>query len=150
MSARDPYIEYRLESIEFHNGAILGFRKARMWYNDDGEAIRIDNVDAGALEIDQVLREIADPKTGEIPDIKEVNYSILVHGYGRFGFYHPMQPGTGVKLLPPERGGSRLHFEQQQPGRKMFTKEWTLRDVTEGQIDSNKAVWQWHGYKHER
>ncbi len=138
MSKRDPWVEYRLRRIEFQNGAQVGFRRARMLYNEDDHIIAIEHI----------LAEIADAE-GNLPELKTIFYDIHAEGYAPIKFFHPMQRFNEVRLLPPEAGRSRLFFAQAR-GRPMFTKEWTLRDVSEGQIDSGKKVWQFHGYKHER
>ncbi len=150
MSA-DPWLEYRLRRIEFQNGAEIGFRRARMLYNEDDHIIAIEHVDASSQKIDDTLAEIAD-QAGNLPDMKTIFYDMVVTMPGRkpvkLGFYHPMKHGAGVRLLPREPGRSRLFFAQ-AGGKPMFTKEWTLRDVSDGEIDSDKRVWQFHGYKHE-
>lgn len=152
MSARDPWLEYRLRRIEFRNGAEIGFRRARMLYNEDDHIIAIEHIDASSQKIDDTLKEIANPY-GDLPEIKTLYYDMVVTIDGRkpvtLGFYHPMKRGAQVNLMPPEPGRSRLFFSQAD-GKPMFTKEWTLRDVSDGEIDSDKAVWQFHGYKHER
>lgn len=147
MSARDPWIEYRLRSLEFQNGARVGFRRARMLYNEDDHIIAIEHIDAPGFEIDQVLAEVADPY-GAIPELKTIFYDMEVEGHTPIRFYHPMKRGASVQLLPREANRSRLFFAQKS-GAPMFSKDYTLRDVSEGKIDSDKAVWQFHGYRHE-
>lgn len=147
MSA-DPWIVYRLRRIEFQNGAVLGFGRARMGYDDaNGDRIRIDHIDAPSAEIDRALSAIVDSR-GYLPELKTIFYDMEVEGHAPIRFYHPMKRGTGVRLLPPRARSSMLYFGQED-GDSMFTKEWTLRDVSEGEIDSDKRVWQFHGYKHE-
>lgn len=147
MSKNDHWLEYRLRAIEFQNGAKLGFNRARMLYNEDDQIIAIEHIDAPGRALDDALAEIANPD-GSLPEMKTIFYDMVIEGYAPIGFYHPMKRGTGVRLLPREPGRSRLFFAQ-KGGKSMFTKEWTLRDVSEGAIDSDKHVWQFHGYRHE-
>ena len=148
MSDRGPWLEYRLRRIEFQNGAEIGFRRARMLYNEDDHIIAIEHVDEPSWRVDEILAEIAD-RRGNLPELKTIFYDMVIEGYPPIRFFHPMEPGTGVRLLEREPGRSRLFFAQRN-GEPMFTKEWTLRDVSEGAIDSDRRVWQFHGYRHER
>ncbi len=148
MSRADPWVEYRLRRIEFQNGAEVGFRHARMLYNEDDHIIAIEHIDAPSWKIDEILAEIADAE-GNLPELKTIFYDMAVEGHAPIRFFHPMRPFNEVRILDREPGRSRLFFAQGD-GRAMFTKEWTLRDVSEGKIDSDKPVWQFHGYRHER
>lgn len=142
------WIDYVLRKLVFHNGAVLGFRGAKMLYRDDDRGIAIENPDWSAQDIDASLREIADPD-GTLPPIKTIFYDMKIEGVPNYPmFFHPLAPGANVRLLPRERGRTVLFFEQAD-GRKIFSKNFTLRDVTQGKIDSDQAVWQFHGYKHE-
>lgn len=147
-TAAAPWLEYRLESLEFQNGAKLGFRDARMLYNEGDHIIAIEQIGATPAEIDRALATIRNPD-GTIPPIKTIFYAIRVEGHREpFFFYHPIQPGAGVQLLPREKGRTRLFFSQEN-GRPMFSKDWTLSDITAGKIRSDKKVWQFHGWRHE-
>jgi hypothetical protein len=142
-------LEYRLERLEFQNGAALAFRRARMWYHEDGDDIVIDQVDTSPQEIDSMLAEIAEPD-GTLPEIREIVYNMKLSGYPPIAFfYHPIKgKGVGVRLERRPKGTAVLSFSQED-ARSMFSKQWTLREVTNGKISSEKNVWQFHGWRHE-
>ncbi len=148
MSAEKPWLEYRLEALEFHNGAKLGFRDARMRYADDDREILIERLGMPPGAVDSTLRSIAG-KDGKLPPIKTIFYEMRVAGYPREAFFfHPIKRGALVVLQPRQNGQNVLFFSQAE-GRPIFSKDWTLRDVTQGRIPIDRAVWQFHGYKHE-
>lgn len=145
---KKPWLEYRLEALEFHNGAKLGFRGARMLYRDDDREIAIDRLGLPPAAVDAKLREIANP-SGVLPRIRTIFYEMVVPGYPREAFFfHPIHQRADVRLQRRTNGENVLYFSQAK-GRTMFSKDWTLRDVTEGRIPIDRAVWQFHGYKHE-
>jgi hypothetical protein len=148
MHTKAAQLTYRLERLEFRNGAELGFRRARMRYHVDNRSILIDQVDSSPQEIDRALAEIADD-SGMLPEIKTIFYEMVLTGNQPIKmFYHPLEKGAGVRLERRPRGLTALIFSQED-GREMFSKEWTLRDVTAGKIDSDFNVWQFHGWRHE-
>ena len=70
-------------------------------------------------------------------------------GVERFGFYHPLKTGSGVRI---RSGRSGEYFFAADDGRPMFSKNYTAADVTRGRIPrdlAGRAVWQFHGYRHE-
>lgn len=143
-----PWLEYRLEALEFHNGGKLGFKRARMLYNPGDHIIAIEHLDADPAAIDDALRAVANPD-GTLPEIKTIFYEMRIEGFPPMAlFFHPLNRGAGVYLLQRERGRARLFF-QQKDGRPIFSKNYTLREVTRGKVPSDRAVWQFHGYKHE-
>ncbi len=97
------WLEYRLRSLEFQNGARLGFTRARMLYNEDDHIIAIEQIGAAGWEIDDALGEIANAR-GELPDLKTIYYDMEIEGEKTIRFYHPMKPGSKVRLLPREPG----------------------------------------------
>lgn len=147
MSTRDPWLEYHLRALEFQNGAKLGFRRARMLYNEDDYIVAIEHVDAPLNFVDEKLAEIANA-AGDLPELKTIYYDMVVEGHKPLRFYHPLKRGAHVRLLPREPGRSRLFFTQAN-GTPMFSKDYTLREVSRGEIPSDKAVWQFHGYRHD-
>ncbi len=141
-------LQYRLEKLEFHNGAILGFKKAIMQYRDDNREIAITNLGIPPLAMDANLRKIAN-HDGTAPTIRTIYYEMVLPGYkAEAFFYHPMSRGAEVYIEGRLRGQNVIYFNQ-AAGRPIFSKEWTLRQVTQGRIPIDKAVWQFHGYKHE-
>ena len=119
-----------------------------MLYNTEDHVIAIEQLDARPADIDGALRKIANPD-GSLPEIKTIFYEMRVDGYPPMAFfYHPIGPGAGVQLLPREGNRTRIFFRQAD-GRPMFSKDFTLREVTRGRVASDRAVWQFHGYRHE-
>lgn len=148
MANESPWLEYRLEKLEFHNGAVLGFRHARMRYNTEAATIMIEHLDSSPQQIEDSLREIS-RRDGSLPEIKTIFYEMCVTGYPSMAFFwHPISQGAEIRLLPPRSNSSVLYFRQAD-GLPMFSKDYTLSDVTRGRIASDRAVWQFHGYRHE-
>ncbi len=147
--SKAPWLEYRLEKLEFQNGAAITFRGARMLYNEDDHVIAIERIGATTAEIDRALDAIREARTGAYPEIKTIFYEMRVDGFPPMAFfYHPLGKGAGV-YLQPRRPGDRVLFFFQRDGLPMFSKQWTLREVSRGKIPSDRAVWQFHGYRHE-
>ncbi len=140
-----PWLEYVLEKLEFHNGAILGFKNAQMRYRDDGREIVITRLGSPPLAVDKAVRDVMAQKS----PIKTIFYQMRVRDFPPVAFfYHPMPAGAAVYLEPRPNGQNVLYFSQEE-GRPIFSKEWTLRQVTEGKIPIDRAEWQFHGYGHE-
>lgn len=143
-----PWLEYRLDSLTFKNGVRLKFPPStRLLYEPDDHVIAIELTAKQRGDIKQNIPVVA----GSSPDfeLRRIEYSMLVDlpsGKKTLRFFHPMKPGTGVRLTINDRG--ELFF-MQQDGKPLFSKDYTLRDVSRGQIDSDRAVWQFHGYRHE-
>jgi hypothetical protein len=144
-SRQKPWLEYRLERLAFWNGAELGFRNARMLYRDDSREIVIDRLGAPPALVDKTVREVM----GAQSPIKTIFYEMRVHGYPRVAFfYHPIPRSVRVMLEPRPNGQNVLYFSQKN-GDPIFSKDWTLREVTGGKIPIDQAVWQFHGAGHE-
>ncbi|MGH6754599.1 MAG: hypothetical protein ACREDP_20790 [Bradyrhizobium sp.] len=145
---KTPWLEYHLEKLAFHNGAVLGFTDARMLYRDDDREIAITQLKTPPAQVDRTINAIRLPG-GQLPEIKTIYYEMRVEGYpSEAYFFHPMKKGVGVVLEPRPNGKNVLYFDQRD-GRTIFSKDWTLRDVTQGRIPLDRAVWQFHGYQHE-
>lgn len=143
-----PWLEYRLEALEFHNGAKIGFGHAQMLYRDDSREILIRGIGFPPAAVDATLKQISNPD-GSLPPIKTIFYEMRANGYPREAFFfHPISRGADVRLEHRARGENVLYFNQKD-GRPIFSKDWTLRQVTQGRIPVDRAVWQFHGYKHE-
>lgn len=146
----NDWLQYRLEELEFHNGARMGFGSpgALMRYRDDNREIAVTDLKTPPAAVDAVVRKLKNPD-GTLPEIKTIYYQMLVDGYPpQAFFYHPMKRGVGVVLEQRPRGQNVLYFNQRE-GRTIFSKDWTLREVTDGNIPIDKRVWQFHGYQHE-
>ncbi len=149
MPDQKPWLEYHLEKLAFQNGAILGFGPGtRMQYRNDDREIAIERFGVPPAAVDAAVRGVLNPD-GSMPEVKTIYYEMRVQGYPREAFfYHPMKRGVGVMLEARPRGQNVLYFSQKN-GRTIFSKDWTLRDVTQGRIPIDRAVWQFHGYQHE-
>ena len=148
MSGEKPWLEYQLEALEFHNGAKIGFRTARMLYSTDNQEIQIDRLGMPPAAVDAVLRSVLGAD-GEPESIKTIFYEMRVPGYpSEAFFFHPIKRDAFVKLDPRPRGENKIYFNQAE-GCPIFSKDWTMRQVTQGRIPIDRAVWQFHGYKHE-
>lgn len=148
MSTEKPWLEYWLEALEFHNGAKIGFRGARMLYRDDNLEVAIDRLGFPPAAVDSTLKSVENPD-GTLPEIKTIFYFMKAEGYPEEAFFfHPISRGAKVRIERRRAGENVLYFNQTQ-GRPIFSKEWTLRQVTQGRIPIDRAVWQFHGFKHE-
>jgi len=158
------WLEYQLESIQFQNGETVRFpASARLLYEPDDHAIFIELPRAERRRIVGDLREHNDA-AAPLQELKEIRYSMLVNlpeYKKRLRFYHPMKRGNRIGLSV-DKNDNLFFFED--TGRPMFSKDYTLRDVSRGEIDDvtrstfpprpknrngDRAVWQFHGYRHE-
>ncbi len=146
MKAQTPWLEYRLEGLEFFNGAEIGFKNARMLYREDDREILIERLGVPPAAVDSVLRSAG---IGPGEKIRTIYYEMRFAGYpSEAFFFHPLQRGANVVLKPRPKGENTLYFEQAE-GWPIFSKDWTARDVTQGRVPDDRRVWQFHGYKHE-
>ena len=143
--AHPDWLEYRLEKLAFHNGAELGFKNAQMLYRDDNREIVITRLGSPPLAVDQAFRDVMAAKS----PIKTIYYEMRVKGYRRVAFfYHPIPAQVKVMLEPRPTGQNVLYFSQ-RGGDPIFSKDWTLDEVTGGKIPLENKVWQFHGAGHE-
>lgn len=143
MSARETWLEYQPHKLSVAGGYSVDFPpSSRMLYNPDDHVI--------ALEVPEaVRRSIAAQLPPDGLELRRIEYAMIVDWQGKretMNFWHPMKPGNGVRLIVGPAGD--LFFYQPQ-GRPLFSKGYTLRDVSRGAMDSDRAVWQFHGYRHE-
>lgn len=144
-----PWLDYRAQSLWLWNGARITFPApgAAMLYNPGDNIVAIEPGEPTA----SLRRKYASAcDDGEPPRIREIRYSITAEKTrttpgGVFLFYHPISRAADV-VLRCDR--SRL-FILQPDERPIFSKDFTLSDVTRGAIPSRRAVWQFHGYRHE-
>lgn len=138
-----PWLEYIPEKLSFARGPAVEFpASARLLYNPAENIIALENPGANASELlrdhaaaGHELRRIEYAMQLELPRVSE-----------RLGFFHPMKPGNGVRVRTNDRG--QLFFMQDH-NRPLFSKDYTVSDVSRGAIKSDRAVWQFHGYRHE-
>lgn len=141
------WLEYRPDRIAFTDSRSLNFPgSARMLYSDEANVV--------ALELpykteSQIRRRFTFDADGKYHwPIKRIEYAMLIdlpEGKETVRFFHPLTAGAEVYLAKNDQGN---FFIGNRDGRRMFTKDRTVNDVTEGRIPSNRAVWQFHGYKH--
>lgn len=148
MSAPDN-LEYRLEQLVFQNGEELNFpASTRMLYGEQhaGVWIKMDPATRARIVGDVVAHNVPD---GKFEELRRIYYAMLVTYEGRhftLPFVHHLSRGSGVGLELSQDG--QLTFDQTDRN-YIFTKDYTLRQVSDGRIDSDFRVWQFHGYKHE-
>lgn len=145
MKPKRPWLEYVLEELQFHNGARLGFKNARMLYRDDRREILIDRLGAPPLAVDKAFRDVMAARS----PIKRIYYQMRVEGYPPVAFFKHFIPGKVRVMLEPRPNGQNVLYFNQLDGDEIFSKEWSLRQVTEGEIPIDKPVWQFHGAGHE-
>lgn len=143
------WLEYRLDRLTFPNGRRIVFGgESRMLYNPTDNIIAIETTGEKRRQVRAAV--------GAGAELRRIDYSMLIDltssGESAGGrrrtltFWHPLKSGTGVRVQFNDRGD--LFFLQEQ-GRPLFSKDFTVRDVSRGEIDSDRAVWQFHGYRHE-
>ena len=134
MNVKPLWLEYQLNRLSFYGARPMDFpRSARLLYNETDNLLAIETP-----------RQLFPAN-----ELKRIEYSMLVNLPGvkeTLRFYHPIGEGAGVRVVCNDRGEP---FIAQQEGRPLFSKDFTLRDVSRGEIDSDRAVWQFHGYKHQ-
>lgn len=141
--------DYQLNRLTFQNGERLNFpASTRLRYGDQHRGVWIEMEPAVRRKILAQILERNDPSR-KFQELRRIDYKMLVTADGRlrgFGFKHFLKPGSGVGLERFDDGD--LFFQEARQG-SMYTKNYTLSDVTEGEIDSDFKVWQFHGYRHE-
>lgn len=137
------WLEYRPDKLFFYGGRNVTFSpKARMLYNETDHVIMIE---APGAVVDNILRDMA--KTGA--ELRRIEYSMLVNlpkHRETLTFFHEVERGAGLRIRTNDRGDI---FFMQDKGAPLFSKDYSLRSITDGEIPSDRAVWQFHGYRHE-
>lgn len=137
-----PWLEYRLDALNLDGGVRVAFpHTSRLLYNPADKIIAVETTDQKRLSL--IRRGLVGR------ELRRIEYAMLVEFDGRhhvLRFFHPMKPGNGVVLMANDR--QQLFFANRE-GRPLFSKQWTLRDVSRGKIKSDFAVWQFHGWRHE-
>lgn len=148
MSAQKLWLEYRPDRITFQNGNTIKFpASARMLYEPEDHIIALEMTAAQRAAIKQ--RIPVRPDSAPSFELKRIEYSMLFDFDGHratYRFFHPMKKGNAVRLRINDRGELFFLNDAERP---LFSKNYTVRDVTRGEIDSDRAVWQFHGYRHE-
>lgn len=142
-------MDYQLNRLVFQNGEKLNFPAAtRLRYGDQHHGVWIEMPKPERKRIVAELVQHNRPEA-KFQELRRIEYSMLLTVDGRplrFRFFHVLKPGCGVGLERFDDGD--LFFQEERQG-SMFTKNYTFRDVTRGEVDSDGRVWQFHGYKHE-
>lgn len=136
--ARIP-VEYRLMSLEFRNGRPdnerrLGFVSAVMLHDDHQRAVAIEGIRNPEPGVFEKLSPF---------EISAIRYEIRTDAFPPVPFCHPFPKGTGVYLQALDGDKSQL-FLTRIKGRPFFSDNFTLRDVTNGRIDSGQSAYQFH------
>ncbi len=147
--SRPTHFDYQLNRLTFQNGEKLNFpASTRMRYGDQHPGVWIEMDRDTRRKITAALLARHNPKL-KPQELRRIDYKMLLTidgGQRAFGYKHFLKPGNGVRL---ERFDDGDLFFAEDHGASMFTKNYTLRDVTDGEIDSSFPVWQFHGYQHE-
>ncbi len=146
MIGEKQWLEYVPEEITFNDGRTIIFpASARMVYDPGQNALGLELSKETKDKIAATLaRYYSEP-----PELRRIEYAMridLPEGKRTVHFFHPLKPGNGVVLNVGRDGNFFVYQASQEP---MFSKKWTVADVTRGQINSDRAVWQFHGYRHE-
>jgi hypothetical protein len=142
-------LEYRLDQLDFFGTPpVVMPRGTRMLYEPDDHVILVEFAPGpNCLSTEMRLLSVFG-KSEPPPELKRIEYAMLVDRDGAkrtLNFYHPLKRGSGVRLAT----NGKNWFFRQDDGGALFSKDYTLRDVSRGDIDSDFAVWQFHGYRHE-
>lgn len=132
------WLEYRLELLKFCNGSELRAKRggrARLLFNDRDRVVAIDQLDAPAAAIDQMIKPVLDV------EICQIDYKVCTDGFSAVRYYHPKMNGHRVFLLPRMASDRTLRIRQAN-GRAFFSKDYTLSEITHGKVPSDQRVWQ--------
>ncbi len=148
MKARQtPWLEYRLDRLTFQDGRRILFpASTRMLYNPADNIIAIETTPEKRAQVRPFALLPAGASSSEL---RRIDYAMIINlpeARRTLTFWHPLKTGSGVRVRVNDRG--QLFFMNDH-GRPLFSKDFTVRDVSRGEIDSDRAVWQFHGYKHE-
>jgi hypothetical protein len=132
-------VEYRLMSLEFRNGRPenerrLGFRSVMLLHDDRQKAVVIE----GGGKLDAREKQLLGALCNF--EISTIRYEIQAKGYPPVPFCHPFPKGTNV-MLRPLVGTTQL-FLHREGNKRFFSDNFTLRDVSEGKIDSGQKAYQ--------
>lgn len=143
------WLQYRPHRLAFRGGDEIIFPlSARMLYQEDEHMIGLE------LPAKVEAHYVAALRAGRFKrELKTIEYEMLVNLPGirrELPFRHRMEEGAGLSLKASLNG--HLYFDNKD-GAPIFSKDYTLHDVSYGskggQIDSDRPVWQFHGYRHE-
>lgn len=134
-------VEYRLMSLEFRNGLPenqnrLGFRAALLLHDKARRAVVIEGIDTPGPERDRLLKLLSPF------ELSAIRYEIRTPELPPVPFCHPFPRGSGVSL--GRFGETDDLFLSRRGGKPFFSDNFTLRDVTEGRIDSSQSAYQFH------
>lgn len=132
-------VEYRLMSLEFRNGRAenerrLGFRAAFLFHDDRQRAVVIEGVRNPEPGVFEELSPF---------EISAIRYEIRAEGFAPVPYCHPFPSGTGV-FLQAIAGDADNLFLARRNQLPFFSDDFTLRDVSNGRIQSNQAAYQFH------
>lgn len=132
------WLEYRLELLKFCNGKALRVprgAKTLLLFNDSDRILAVDGLGMTAEQIDAAIKPVL-----EVP-LAQIDYKVCTEGFSAVHYYHPKMCGHQVFLLPRMNGDRSLRIRQAN-GRKFFSRDYTLDEITKGKIKSPQRVWQ--------
>lgn len=132
------WLEYRLELLKFSNGKALKVPRGAntlLLFNDRDRILAIDDLGMPAEAIDAAIKPVLDVQ------ISQIDYKVCTEGYSAVKYYHPQMRGHHIYLLPRMNGDRSLRIRQSN-GKKFFSHDYTLDEITEGYVKSDQAVWQ--------
>lgn len=135
-------LQYRILSLQFRGiRPRLGFNGALIEHN--GRQAVITNVRTPANKVADYLREINDREALAIRyQIIAINPSTGRRPHPPILFCHDFPKGTGVRLVPHGSGSTVALVRD--GGRSFFSDRFKLGDVTNGRIESDQRVYQFH------
>lgn len=140
----ETWPEYNFEEITFRNGAaVLVKNSPRLLYNESAQTVAIYGLNP--RDHRRLLDSSASP-------LKDIFYFITVYDKAggkelwRHRFRHPFPKGTTVCILPPPDGDDTpprpTLFVRNKAGTRLFSSSFTVRDVTDGAIQSDTRAFQ--------
>lgn len=132
------WLEYRLELLKFCNGCALKVprgAKPLLLFNDSDRIVAIDGLGMPAEAIDKTIKPVLEV------EISQIDYKVCTDGYAAVHYYHPKMCGQRIFLLPRMNGDRSLRIRQAN-GRKFFSHDYTLDEITKGKVPSEQRVWQ--------
>lgn len=136
-------VEYRLMSLEFRNGKPenqrrLGFTHAVLLHDSGRKAVVIQGIQTPTPERDRLLELLAPF------ELQAIRYEIRATGFPAVPFCHPFPRGTDVYLHSFETGHKDDLYLSREGGKRFFSDDFVLKDVTNQRIDSNQRAFQFH------
>lgn len=140
-------VQYRLMTIEFRNRLPenqrrIGFEKAILQHDAARKAVVLAGMKNSRVKTSDknfnVLMELLSPY-----ELLSIRYFIDAEGFPEIPFCHPFPNGAGVYLRAFEKDNPDALYLTRD-GKKFFSNNFTLRDISAGKIDSSQSAFQFH------